>query len=351
MVESAAASFQNNAIVVNVQGKLVHACGFDVGFWATHTASFQLQGSSIEIDQKDDHGVDTGDALLCVLAILATLGLIALAAGILLVGIAAAFEILGDVLFYVGIIALVELLNGGPNGTQATIVNLNLPIPGSDVLPTLSGGDFQVANGVMLIAATAGTRPDNVNKHIYVRFLIPRPGSVEVGDNVPLVGVKVVMMNQDVPPPPGEQTPPLPANTSTTIQSDPYSEVPSETISTTYSFEPPTADQTVAQGVTDLDGTVRFEILQAQLPTAGNIVAATTTSYDADYPPPITFTSETPVPDTSPDLYFLVTKADGSVVDSRQFGGGFLSNLTASQVGSLSSPLTITFGTTVGGNL
>ena len=134
------------------------------------------------------------------------------------------------------------------------------------------------------------------------------------------------------------------------MQSDPWSEVPSETISTTYSFEPPTADQTVAQGVTDLDGTVRFEILQAQLPIAGNIVAATTTSYDADYPPPITFASEAPAPDTSPDLYFLVTKSDGSVVDSRQFGG-FLSNLTASQVGSLSNPLTITFGTTVGGNL
>ena len=88
----------------------------------------------------------------------------------------------------------------------------------------------------------------------------------------------------------------------------------------------------VAEGVTDLDGTVRFEVLQAQFPIAGYIVAETTTSYDADYPPAMTVTSETPVPDTAPDLYFLVTKADGSVVSSRQFAGGFLSNLTASQV-------------------
>ena len=99
-----------------------------------------------------------------VLAGLLTLGLIALAAGILLVGIAAAFEILGDLLLVVGVMALAQYLHGGPNGTQATIVDLNLPIPGSDVLPTLSGREFQVANGVMLIAATAGTQPDNGNK-------------------------------------------------------------------------------------------------------------------------------------------------------------------------------------------
>jgi hypothetical protein len=127
VVDSAAASFQNNSIVVNVNGHLSNECGFDVGFWATHTTSFQLQGSSIEIDQKDDHGVDTGDAVLCVLAGLLTLGLIALAGGIFVVGIAAAFEILGDVLFVVGVIALVQYLNGGPNGTQATIVDLTLP--------------------------------------------------------------------------------------------------------------------------------------------------------------------------------------------------------------------------------
>lgn len=348
VVESAVASFQDNAIVVNIKGKLINQCGFDLGFWATHTTSIQLHGDSIEIDQKDDSGVDTADAVWCFLLTLGLIALVALTGGIFL-GVAAGFEIGGDLLFVVGVVALTQFLNGGSNGITPTIVDLTLPIPGSDVLPTLAGGNFQVTHGVMLIAATAGTRPDNVNKHIYVRFLAPSAGAVAVGDMVPLVGAKVAMMNQDVPPPPGEETPAVPPNTSTTVQSDPYSQVPSEVISTTYSFEPPTADQKVAEGVTDLDGTVRIELLQAQFPIAGNIVAETTTSYDADYPPPITSTSETPVPDTAPDLYFLVTKADGSVVDSRQFAGGFLSNLTASQVGSLSNPLTIKFGGTVGG--
>ena len=154
VVDSAVASFQNNAIVVNIKGRLLKECGFDLGFWATHTTSIQLQGGSIEIDQKDDSGVDTASAIWCLLLVLGIIGLIALAGGIFL-GVAAGFGIGEDLLLAAGFIGLTQFLNGGSKGTAPTIVDLNQPIPGSDVLPTLGGGNFQVTDGVMLIAATA----------------------------------------------------------------------------------------------------------------------------------------------------------------------------------------------------
>lgn len=344
VVDSASASFQNNAIVVATHGRLLNECGtLDLGFWANLTITLEFQGSSIKIDQKTDTGVDTSNHVWCLLMVLGLAALLALAAGIF-GGIGGAVGVLAILLLSVGVYNLAGLLNGSDSNLSP--INLTQPIPGSDMLPTLSGGNIQVGSGTLLITATAGTKLDDINLEIYVRFFAPRTGAVAIGDVEPLVGVKVVMMDQDVPLPPDEEVPELPADTTQTI-SDPYSEVPGQVTTTTYSLELPTSDQKLGEGTTDLNGTVRFQLLRDQFPTAGTIVATITTGVDDNSIPPTTSTNEESVTDNTPDLYFLVTMPDGSVVDSRTFVG--LLRASSGQFGSFSNPLTITLGTSVGG--
>ncbi|HXN85838.1 MAG TPA: hypothetical protein VN867_07180, partial [Candidatus Binataceae bacterium] len=216
------------------------------------------------------------------------------------------------------------------------------PIPGSDYLPTLSAGYFQVTGGAMLVAASAALQLDTTNTVIYVRFLVPDGPTIYA--TKPLAGVPVELMDQDAPAPAGDDaTTAVPADTAEKLG---HSNTASET---KYHFEPPTSDQTLAQGQTDLDGIVRFALLANNdtnqlATTAGEVVGVTTLTNLTTGKTISTSTSRTGEPEAKPDLYFRVTMPDGSVVDTRNLPGGFMLNFTSSRLGTLANPLTFGLG-------
>lgn len=333
VVDSASASFQNNEFVAQIQGRLVNECplNVDLAFTDTHTVSFQLDGGSIVINQSDNSSILDASNIWCLLTSLGLIGLAILTGGIVggwLAGIVGG--IVGFILTGVGPLLLGQLIGG--QGPDSTIVNLTEPIPDSNFLPTLSGGDFQISNGGLLVGAIAGIQPDTTNTIIYVRFLVPAGGIVATATE-PLSGVKVELMVQDVPAPP-VQVPPGSA-TGEGIHR----------VVISYTYVPPTADQQLAVGQTDYTGEVRFGLLVSQLSTTAGYIKEEKTSYDADAQRFITVTTLNPVSVPNPTLYFRVTKQDGSVVDTRQLPGGLMQKFVSARIGTLAKPLT--FGGTV----
>ncbi len=344
-VDSASASFQNSGLVVQVNGRLVHECPLhvDLRFIYTRTVTVKVtedpitKVQAIEIDQANNPSIAEWGNLWCLLTTLGLIGLAVVGGGIL-DGFHTSLEggILAFVVSGVGPFLLSQVFGGG-GGNPPVLIDLSSPIPGSDYLPILSGGAFQVTNGAMLIAATAGLLLDNINTVIYVRFLGPA-GGVEVAATKPLAGVTVALMDQDVPAPAGDDTMiAIPATTVVTT---------GDVVNTTkYTFQAPTADQMLAQGKTDLDGVVRFALSLDQLTTtAGSYIGVSTisdthTGAERTGPPP----APIGVPELKPDLYFLVTMPDCSVADTRSLTGGFMPNFTSQLVGTLSNPLTFSF--------
>ncbi len=346
VVESASAKFQNNAFVAQVSGKLVNECldSIDLGFIETRTVTIKLEGTSIEIDQHDDNSIAEWSNTWCLLA---SLGLIALAAlgGALLGGVFPAIVggILGFVLTGVGPFLGDQIISGifsGGSGPNSTIVNLTRPIPGSDSLPTLSNAFINITDGAALIAAAAATTADDVNTIIYARFLVPL-GGIDVFSTEPLTGVKVELMDQDAPAPAGDDASTVPPPDTSSLHGK-YG------VSVTNTFVPPSADERLDEGTTDLDGTVRFALLTDQLQSTAGRIKTVTTHFDTDTDRDTTTTTYSPVPEAKPDLYFRVTMPGGKVVDTRGLPGGFMENFTSARVGTLANPIIFTFGGNAG---
>jgi hypothetical protein len=346
VVDSASASFQNNAFVAQISGRLVNECPLwvDLAFIDTRTVSLKLNGGTLQIDQNDDNSVAELSNLWCLLTSLGLIGLAVLAGAIFGGWLAVSIGgILGFILTGVGPFLAGQIVSGllSGGGPDSTIVDLTQPIPGSNSLPTLSGGFFQITNGAILIGAIAGTQSDNINTIIYVRFLVPA-GGIEITTTKALSGVKVELMDQDVPPPPGDDA-------STQVPPPTSSGQGKHAVNISYAFVPPTSDQQLGVGTTDVNGVVRFGLLKEQLITTAGQIKKSDQHFDPDADRVITTITETPVPEAKPDLYFRVTLPDGSVVDTRGLPGGFLLNFTSARIGTLANPLTFTFGPTVGG--
>jgi hypothetical protein len=323
-----------------VQGRLVNECplNVDLAFSNTRTITLKFTGDAVEVDETDDKSILDAHNLWCLLTSLGLIGLALLIGGIF-GGIGAAVgSVIGFFLTNVGPFLVEQLFSGGGNG-KPTLVPLDTPVPGSDQLPTLTNGSLQLDSGALLMTATAGLRPDDVNTILYVRFL--QQDGISVFTTKPVAGVTVQLLDQDVPPPPGD---------------DPTIVVPPSSFglhgkkgeNIVNSFEPPKADQKLGEGKTDLNGVVRFALLKSQLVTnAGNIVTKTT-RYDPDQLRIVTETTETPVVENEPDLYFYLTLPDGTVVDTRSMPGGFMKNFTSARIGTLAHPLTFTIGGSTG---
>ncbi len=332
-IDSASATFQNNELVVQVGGYLYDECpgGVNLNFTDTRTVSLTLlDGGSLRIFQSDDVSINQASNLVCLLT---TLGLVAFA---LILPAVMVGWLIGFGAFLIaseGIFGLAELMAGQAGGFNSTLVNLTQPIPDSNFLPTLTGGDFQMSDGGLLIATTAGTQPDTINAIIYVRFLAPA-GGIEAGATKPLAGAKVELMAQVVPPPPGASQ--VPPGSSSGLGK--------HRVTVSYTYIPPTSDRQLAVGQTDFTGEVRFGLLASQLATGAGEVKEERTFFDPDADRFITLPTLTPVIVAKPDLYFRVTMPDGSVADTRQIPGGLLVSSVSSQVGTLANPLTLSFG-------
>ena len=208
--------------------------------------------------------------------------------------------------------------------------DLTFPIPDTDFLATLTGNaSISVTDGALLITANASREPDTVNAIIYARFLVPEGDAI--ASPKPLSGALVRLMDQDVPPPAGD---------------DAVVVVPKDrtqgTQTAKFSFEKPIADQELQRGRTDFDGIVRLEVLKDNVTTSAGQIKEELVSNTL--PPHIDEIFLTPVVEAKPDLYFLITMPDGSVADSRGLPGGFMPNFISSRLGTRSNPLTFVLG-------
>lgn len=189
---------------------------------------------------------------------------------------------------------------------------------------------------------------------IYVTVRRRRPG----GAPEPLSGVRVRVVDQDAPAPPGDDV--VPPDDGTTITTTPKVIT---TVST--SFAPPTEDEVLADGRTDRFGTVWLYLSRADvLTTAGTVTTTTTTDRLGTFPGrdgPVgrpggrpdggpaprpsgggttqSHTSRRSLTERRPDLYFLLTLPDGRTVDTRDLDDGLFTNVS-STVGTAEEPVT-----------
>jgi hypothetical protein len=151
------------------------------------------------------NNLDNLDAFLCVVT---SLGLALLAAVAVIVsqgiGIASGFAA-GAAFGVVGVLTLLlafegedfALVLGGGGDGSPTFIELDFPLPGNDLLPTLTGFFIRLDESTMLMAARLGTRPDVLNTFLRAlrrgrrhRHRTPDDGRIRPSDGPRLSGAK-----------------------------------------------------------------------------------------------------------------------------------------------------------------
>lgn len=346
VIESADVAFGNGTVKMITRGRIVDLCplGVDLGFTTTTTLTITLEGTRIRVQKDTSNDLDNGDAVLCVIT---SLGLALLAAVAVIItqglGLASGFAA-GYALGVVGVLTVMmefdsndfALVLGDGSGNQPTFIELDFPIPGTDLLPTLTGLFIRLDDSTMLMAAHLGTRADVLNTYFYVRF----QEADALGLPRAMSGVTVRLMDRDSPAPAGDDVV-FPAPTTTTTGHHlPTGDVVT-TVKTTYQR---TGDEMIRQGTTDHSGRVRLYIPRDQLANKGGNKVVQTTRLNLDTDKETTSTRRTPFPEKRPDFYFRVIRANGTAVDTLQMSGGLLLNFQSARIGTPAQPLTFTFG-------
>ncbi|QOY85585.1 hypothetical protein [Paludibaculum fermentans] len=346
VIDSADIAFGNGTIQMITTGKIVDLCplGVDLGFTTTTTLTITLEGTRIRVQKDTNNDLDNTDVILCVitslgLALLAALSVILTQGLSLASGFAAGFA-----LGVVGVLSVMmefdsndfALVLGDGGDNKPTFIELDFPIPGTDLLPTLTGTFIRLDESTMLIAAHLSTRADNLNTYFYVQFLEPD----SLGIARAMRGVTVRLMDRDSPAPAGDDVV-MPAPTTTHSSHHLPTGTISTTIKTTYER---TSDETVQTATTDHAGRIRIYIPRNKLASkAGNKVVQTT-RLNVDTDKETTGTIRTPVSEARPDFYFRVTRPNGTIVDTLQIPAGFFLNFQSARIGTPTQPRVISFG-------
>jgi hypothetical protein len=341
VIDSADVAFGNGTIELRATGKIVDLCplGVDLGFTATVTLTITLEGTRIRVKKETSTDLDNSDAVLCVVTSLG-LALLAAVAVITFQGWLAGLAAFG----VFGVLTLMlefdgddfDLAVGGGGGGGDTLVDLDFPFPGSDLLPTLTGLFIRLDDSTMLIAAHLGTRPDNLNTYFYVRFL--EAGGFALAR--PMQGVQVQLMDRDSPAPEGDDvTLPGPSTTQSS-QPTPGGGV----VITKRTRFVRGSDETFRQVTTDHAGRIRIYIPSDKLASKAGSKVVETTRLNVDTERETTSTVRTPIPEARPDFYFRIARPNGTFIDTLGLPAGFFLNFQSSRIGTRASPLTITFG-------
>lgn len=342
-ISSADVAFGKDTISLMATGKVVDMCpfGVDMGFTMTTTLRFTLEGTRIKVTKETSIDLDNADVALCLLtslgtALLAAIGVLTMQGFLAALGTFSVIGVLTLLLEFDVPDLLSRLLEESKN--EPIYVELDAPLPGTDLLPTLTGPLVRLDESTMLLLARLGTRPDDVNTYFYVRFM----EADELGIARAMRGVGVTMMDRDSPAPAGDDVV-LPAPTTRTTAHQTPNGVIATTTRTTYER---TRDEAVRTGTTDYSGRVRMYIPWDGLATRGGVKVEEIRRWNVD-----TDDEEGPgamrrtnVREARPDFYFKVTRGNGSVVDTLQIPSGFFLNFQSARVGSFAAPLTIAFG-------
>lgn len=352
VIDSADIAFGKDTIKLIAKGKIVDLCPGDVDLnftvTTTLTITFEAQNTEVHIKKETSKDLDNTDVILCALG---TLGLALLAAVAALVfhGIGIASGITAVLAFgAIGVLTAIlafdsndfALAFGSGGDNKPTIIELDFPIPRTDLLPTLSGNFIRLDESTMLMAAHLGTRPDVLNTYFYVRFMEPDPQSPAVIVTRPMKGARVRLMDRDSPAPAGDDVT-LPAPTTT--HSGSHTPAGDFAITTETRFQR-TSDETFGDVIADRSGRIRIYIPRDKLRSKAAMKVVKTTRVNLETDHETTSTRQTPVLEARPDFYFRVTRPDGSAVDTLQLGTGFFTNFQSARIGTPTNPLTITFG-------
>lgn len=293
-------------------------------------------------------------------------------------------------------IGLVGQFVGGTAGGKSTsfisgMISSSTPLPGTELLPTVEVLQASITDtaGVPNAAlATNGSftlRPDEEATYLYLRVL-RSPQKVAPGASPqPVEGVRVQVVDQDVPRPAGDDT---------TIPEDTTVATGNQTVIESHRFVPPSEDQILVAGRTGGDGEVQLRMDRGVLDRArlaGQVATTTTTLHHDVLPGPPsrsrpgfpgssgavgggglgggpgghpgggvlgggpgghpgggpgggsalgeTHTSERLLQERRPDLYFLLTMPDGRQVDTRNLDAGFFLNEPDQHVGTREDPV------------
>ena len=343
LISSADVAFGKDTISLMATGKVVDMCplGVDLGFTMTMTLRFTLEGTRIKVTKETRIDLDNADVALCLLtslgmALLAAIGVFTMQGFLAALG---AFSVIGvlTLLMEFDVPDLVSRLSE-ESTNEPIYVELDTPLPGTDLLPTLTGPMVRLDESAMLLLAHLGTRADDVNTYFYVRFM----DADELGIARAMQGVGVTMMDRDSPAPAGDDVA-LPAPTTRTTSHQTPNGLIATTTKTRYER---TADEAVRQGTTDHSGRVRMYIPWDGLATRAGVKVQEIQRWnvDTDEEAGPASSRRTDVPEARPDFYFKVTRGNGSVVDTLRIPSGFFLNFQSARVGSFSAPLTIAFG-------
>jgi hypothetical protein len=344
-IDSADAEFSASEIKIIVKGHMVDACGFnlDAPFVATMSFKFTFDANKITISRDVSVAPDWDNAgtYLCILASLVEGALVGVLTGIFLgsvvmgivVGVLDVFGRLplGQKVFE----AVKNKIFGGGTGSplEDVVVDLNDPIPGTERLPQVAISDMQVTATTQQIWSNISLVQDNLNTHVYVRFLETTPFFPRT--SAPASGKSVQMFDQDKPRPAGDDSSPPPDSENEVITGK-------FIITETVQFIPPFMDQPLGKATTGFEGIAHF-VLSHVSSTAGLVVTTKTTEDIRSHEEKTTSKSE-PIFEARPDLYFTLT-ANGALVDTRKLPGGLLLNASAGHVGTADNPITFSFVT------
>lgn len=331
-VEGADLELRPNEIRVILKARLVDACSLnkDLGFTATQIYRYSVFNGQITVTEEQDVNLDNSDVVFCVVT-----GLLeALIAGL-------AFGVIGAL---VDLIArIIHFIRLSPGGGSAEPLRLDgvfaseLPIPGTEVLPRAETLQSRVED-LFLEANGVGTLvPDEVNTYLYLAFQ-RRSGLLPFERKVtPIANALVDVMDQDAPPPAGDDAA-IPPSVET-------EHISSKRIRTTItSFEAPGSDQALARATTNSAGQARFVLPPARLrTTAGRVVTRVIIEETSTGKIISDTTTKRALIENRPDVYFRLLEADGNRLDTRHQAGGFVVNLNTRRIGAPDAPLTFTF--------
>ena len=351
VIDSADIAFGPNTIKLIAKGKIVDMCpfGLDVGFTVTTTVTITLEATQIKVEKETSENVDDSDAFWCAISSLG-LALLAAFAALWFGGITIAAGITALLEFgFIGILSLImlfdeedfDLIFGDGEDDKPTIIQLDFPIPGTDLLPTLTGNFIRVDESTMLMAGQLGTRRDDLNTYFYVRFMERDTQSPVAFLTKPMKGARVRLMDRDNPAPEGDDV--VMSTQTTTRTSTSHSPIGDFAITTKTHFER-TADEVFRDIVADRNGRIRIYIPRDKLRSRAGTKVVETTRENLDTEEVTTTTTRSAVPEPLPDFYFRLTRTDGSSVDTLQLGSGFFKNFQSASIGTPTNPLTITFG-------
>lgn len=351
-IEDVDASFTRDELRFHVRGRLVDGCGLwkDLPFEVIHSVKFSLDGDRLVLTRENNVHVGTLDAVLCFLTSLLESALVGAVAGLasgLLVGM------LGGIILGI-LTGLAEALAARPVGRQAaqaiwdflhgegsggpdmTVIDLDRPLPGTELLAQIVGLDVEVDDVSLRTWHRFSLVPDAINTYAYVALaerglFLPRSAPR------PLAGVHIECMDQDVPAPPGDDARPPTGEPEQVVVSNRKRRA---TVSTIY--RPLMQDQLLATATTDMAGIARFVLRPSQLRTLAGKVERTRMTEYLDQPQRETdfHTTTSGLVERAPDVYFRARLGDGRSLDSRSLAPGLLLNLSQRRMGTADSPLT-----------